>query len=133
MGSTDINGAGILAVNANVRIKDFTRILSDTGFNKGGLSANIYDGTEQNKFAIMAINSNVFSPDMLGTAAGSRGISGTDFVTGLQVPKFQGRGRVQGLNSKIVLTTSKTNFSTMVDTLNVEDTIKGDIDQIPIP
>jgi microcystin-dependent protein len=133
MGSTDINGAGILAVNANVRIKDFTRILSDTGFNKGGLSASIYDGTEQNKFAIMAINSNVSSPDMLGTAAGSRGISGTDFVTGLQVPKFQGSGRVQGLNSKIVLTTSKTNFSTMVDTVNVEDTIKGDIDQIPIP
>lgn len=131
--STDINGSGILAVNSNVQIRDFTRILGDAGFTKGGLTTGIQDGTEQNKFAIMAINSNVSSPDMSTLGAGSRGTAGYDPVTGLRVAKFQGIGRVQGINSKIVMTVSKTNFTTLVDTATPEDTIKGDGDQIAIP
>ena len=128
--STDINGSGILAVNSNVQIRDFTRILGDAGIVKA--TTEVKDGTEQNKFAIMSINSNVSSPDMSLTA-GSRGTAGYDPVTGLQVSKFQGSGRVQGINSKIVMTVSSTNFTTVVDTVTTEDTIKGDLVQIAIP
>lgn len=132
MGSTDIYGSGILAVNSNVMVRDFTRILSDTGFSKGGMTTQIADGTESNKFAIMAINSNVSTPDLLSTAGGSRGMTGRDFVTGLQTAKFAGTGRVHALGSKIVMSTTKTSFTTLVDTATTEETIKGDADQIPL-
>jgi hypothetical protein len=130
IGSTDIIGPGILATNSNVKIQPFTRILSDAGFSKS--PTEVKDGTEKNKFAILAINSNISSPDM-GITAGSLGISAQDPVTGIQVPKFQGSGRVQGINSKIVMNISKTNFSTVVDTIETVDTIKGDTTQIVLP
>jgi hypothetical protein len=132
MGDTDIIGPGVLAVNANVRIKDFVRILSDEGFSKGGGTTGIAQGTEENKFAVLAINSNVSSPDLLSTTGLSKGKTGTDFVTGVQTSRFVGTGRVQGINSKIVMTISKTDLSAMVDAGSIEEVIKGDADQIPI-
>ncbi len=131
MGDTDIIGPGILAVNANVRIKDFVRILSDVGASKGG-TTQIGQGTESNKFAVLAINSNVSSPDMLSTTGLSKGKTGTDFVTGIQTPRFVGAGRVQAINSKIVMTISQTNFSAMVDAAAIHDVIKGDSEQLPL-
>jgi hypothetical protein len=131
IGSTDINGSGILAVNSNVQIRDFTRILGDAGTAKSPTVE--LSGSEQNKFAIMAINSNISSPDMSTLGVGSRGTAGYDPVTGLQVSKFQGIGRVQGINSKIVMTVSNTNFTTVVDTAETADTIKGNTTQIATP
>jgi hypothetical protein len=131
MGDTDIIGPGILAVNSNVRIKDFVRILSDTGFSKNG-DVGVQVGTENNKFAVLAINSNVTSPDLLASDPESKGKTGDDFVTGQQISRFIGAGRVQGLNSKIVMSISKTNFSAVVDTDTIEETIKGDTYQLPL-
>ena len=130
IGSTDIIGPGILATNSNVKIQPFTRILSDAGTFKS--PTDVKDGTEKNKFAILAINSNISSPDMI-IGGGSLGISAQDPVTGIQVPKFQGSGRVQGINSKIVMNVTNTNFSTVVDSASTEDTIKGDSTQIVLP
>ena len=132
MGDTDIIGPGVLAVNANVRIKDFVRILSDTGFSKSGGTTGIQQGTEDNKFAVLAINSNVSSPDLLSTVGGSKGKTGTDFVTGVQTSRLIGTGRVQAINSKILMTVGKTDLTTLVDTATPEDTIKGDSEQLPI-
>jgi hypothetical protein len=131
LGDTDVNGPGILAVNSNVRIKDFVRILSDTGSSKSG-NVGVQNGTENNKFAVLAINSNVTSPDLLATNTGSKGETGQDFVTGQQISRFIGAGRIQGLNSKIVMSVSKTNFSSVVDTDTIEETIKGDTYQLPL-
>jgi microcystin-dependent protein len=131
MGDTDIIGPGVLAVNANVRVKDFVRILSDTGGNKGGTNVGIAEGTEYNKFAIFAINSNISSPDLLPTSQGSKGISGQDPVTKTTTPRFQGQGRVQAINSKIVMSLDDTTFSAMVDTQTVDETFKGRTTQLP--
>jgi hypothetical protein len=131
MGDTDIIGPGVLAVNANVRIKDFVRILSDVGTSKGGGTTGIGQGTEDNKFAVLAINSNISSPDLLDSTGFSKGKTGTDFVTGVQTSRFVGTGRVQGINSKIVMTVSQTNLSVMVDTATPDEVIKGDSVQLP--
>jgi hypothetical protein len=131
MGDTDIIGPGVLAVNANVRIKDFVRILSDTGSSKGG-NTDITDGTEYNKFAVLAINSNISSPDLLAANTGSKGISGQDPVTKTTTPRFQGKGRVQAINSKIVMSVNNTTFTATVDTPSVDDTFKGNTYQLPI-
>jgi hypothetical protein len=107
------------------------RILSDTGFSKNG-DVGVQVGTENNKFAVLAINSNVTSPDLLASDPESKGKTGDDFVTGQQISRFIGAGRVQGLNSKIVMSISKTNFSAVVDTDTIEETIKGDTYQLPL-
>jgi hypothetical protein len=127
IGSTDIIGPGILATNSNVKIRPFTRILSDTGFFKGG-DTSIVNSTELNKFAILAINSNVDTPDMYGAV----GISANDPVTLISTPKLQGTGRVQGLNSKFTLSYTNTAFSPMTDAAGLSDTFRGDAQQLPI-
>jgi hypothetical protein len=129
IGSTDIIGPGILATNSNVKIRPFTRILSDTGFSKGGdnPNTNIVNSTELNKFAILAINSNVDTPDM----AGSVSMSANDIVTSILTTKFQGTGRIQSLNSKFTLSYTNTTFSPMTDAAELPDTFRGDV-QLPI-
>ena len=126
IGSTDIIGPGILATNSNVKIRPFTRILSDTGFSKG-TDVGVVNSTELNKFAILAINSNIDTPDM----AGSISMSANDVVTSIPTAKFQGTGRIQALNSKFTLSYTNTAFSPMTDAAGLSDTFRGDT-QLPI-
>jgi hypothetical protein len=127
IGSTDIIGPGILATNSNVKIRPFTRILSDTGFTKG-TNVSVANSTELNKFAFLAINSNVDTPDMYGSVS----MSANDPVTSIPTAKFQGTGRIQALNSKFTLSYTNTAFSPMTDAAAIDDTFRGNSQQLPI-
>jgi hypothetical protein len=115
IGSTNILGSGIFGVNASISVKPFTRILSDKG-TSGGTGQ--FTASSGNKFAILAINTNVTSP--------GSSVSGTDPVTNFTTAKFSGAGTVQAINSRIILTNTNTSFTVTVDTNKAVDSIKGD-------
>lgn len=125
--STNILGAGIYAENANVKIKPSTRILASLDTTKATVG-NV-GAVFTNFFAVLGVNSNVSSPDMYGTV----GLTPTDIVTKMPTPKFSGQGTLQGINSKIVATYDKTQFSPVVDAVSdPTEVIKGNSFQIPM-
>jgi microcystin-dependent protein len=126
VGSTNILGVGVYAENANVKVKSFTRILASVDTSKS--STNTVNAPLTNKFALYALNSNVTSPDMYGAL----GLSAVDPVTKMTKAKFQGQGTLQGINSKIVVTYDKTQFTPVVDTDTATEIIKGNDFQIPL-
>ena len=119
IGSTNIVGPGIFGVNASISVKPFTGILSAKG-TTGGTGQPT--ASSDNKFAILAINTNVTSPDMFGSSS----VSGTDPVTNFTTAKFSGVGTVQAINSRVIMTNSKTSFTVTVDTSKTSDSLKGD-------
>ena len=125
--STNILGAGIYAENANVKIKPSTRILASLDTTKATVGD--VGAVFTNFFAVLGVNSNVSSPDMYGTV----GLTPTDIVTKMPTPKFAGQGTLQGINSKIVATYDKTQFSPVVDAVSdPTEVIKGNSFQIPM-
>lgn len=127
VGSTNIIGAGIFGENANVKVKPSTRILATLDTTKATVGD--VGAVFTNFFAILGINSNVSTPDMYGT----QGLTPTDVVTKIPTPKFAGQGTLQGINTKIVATYDKTQFSPVVDAVaDPAEVIKGNTFQIPL-
>jgi microcystin-dependent protein len=127
VGSTNILGAGIFGENANVKVKPSTRILAALDTTKGTVGD--VGAVFTNFFAVLGINSNISTPDMYGAL----GVSATDIVTKMRTSKFSGQGTLQGINSKIVATYDKTQFSPVVDAVSdPAEVIKGNSFQIPL-
>lgn len=127
VGSTNIIGAGIFGENANVKVKPSTRILATLDTTKATVGD--VGAVFTNFFAILGVNSNVSTPDMYGSV----GLTPTDVVTKIPTPKFAGQGTLQGINSKIVATYDKTQFSPVVDAAaDPSEVIKGNTFQIPL-
>lgn len=125
--STNIMGPGIYAENSDVKISPSTRILSTLDSSKSSLSNEV--GPFSNRFAIFGVNSYISTPDLYG----SSGMTPNDVVTKMPTPKFSGQGTLQGINSKIVATYSKTLFTPAVDDGDsLTKVIKGDTSPIPV-
>jgi hypothetical protein len=77
---------------------------------------------------MLTINGNIKTPDMFSAS----GLLGTDPVTNITTAKLSGNGTVQGINSRIVLTATKTNFAVAVDTLTLKETVSGISDQLVV-
>jgi hypothetical protein len=129
IGSTRIFGPGVYAENSSVKVKPFTEIYSQRDTTKGG-SVQIEDAVTNNRFVILAVNSSVSTPDMYGAL----GISGIDPVTKTSKPKFKAQGTLQGINSKITLSYDNNPLVTpVVDTDTLDESIKGNSSQLPLP
>jgi hypothetical protein len=68
---------------------------------------------------MLSVNGNIKTPDMYST----NGLIATDPVTLAQTAKLSGSGTIQGINSHIVVTSSKTKFNVVVDTVTVKETV----------
>jgi hypothetical protein len=129
IGSTRIFGPGVYAENSSVKVKPFTEIYSQRDTTKGG-SVQIDDAVTNNRFVILAVNSSVSTPDMYGAL----GISGIDPVTKTSKPKFKAQGTLQGINSKITLSYDNNPLvAPVVDTDTLDESIKGNSSQLPLP
>ena len=127
VGSTNILGAGVFAENSNVKVKPSTRILATLDTTKSTIGD--VGAVFTNFFAVLGINSNISTPDMYGTV----GLTPNDIVTKMPTAKFSGQGTLQGINSKIVATYSKTQMSPVVDAASdPAEVIKGNSFQIPL-
>jgi hypothetical protein len=131
IGSTNIIGPGVFVMNGNVQIKPFVDIRASYGLSgsTGGSGATGKpSAVSDNKFAMLTINGNIKTPDMFSAS----GLLGTDPVTNITTAKLSGNGTVQGINSRIVLTATKTNFAVAVDTLTLKETVSGISDQLVV-
>jgi len=121
IGSTNIIGPGVFVQNGNIQIKPFTMILSDQGATAVGASGATGRSTavSDNKFAMLSVNGNIKTPDMYGVSA----LNATDPDSLASTAKLSGQGTVQGINSHIIVTAKKTNFTVVVDTITIAESI----------